>query len=304
MGMASLPIPKLTEAAHAPAAPDQSHTTSSRAPANTPAQRPPAEQSGGQSTGQPARSAARQPIGAPGSSVRADNLAPVTRTQASRTGSVDLPAARAPDTSPAAARSPEQRLQLLQTLDESEVRGCTKCVLHEKRTQTVFGEGDPQAQLMFIGEGPGEQEDRQGRPFVGPAGQLLEKMIKAMGLSRETVYIANAVKCRPPGNRAPLPDETHTCSSYLKQQIAIVRPRVIVTLGEPATKLMLNTTMGISGIRGRWHDFNFTDNDGQTLNIPIMPTFHPSYVLRRYTPEVRKDVWDDLQLVMAYLKQV
>jgi DNA polymerase len=155
----------------------------------------------------------------------------------------------------------------------------------------VFGEGDVDAKIFFIGEGPGENEDLTGRPFVGRAGQLLDKMIVAMGLTREQVYIANVVKCRPPQNRTPLPDEVATCTPYLERQLNIVRPRVIVTLGRPATAYMLNDpklTMGRA--RGHWH---------QWRGIKLMPTFHPSYVLRSYTPETRRAVWSDLQQVIA-----
>lgn len=293
LGLATLPIPMMQP----PAATTISRTTA--APAVDRGSHAPAVRAPVDST--PTR---RTSVAPAAPAVKADSGAPVTRTQASQTGNIALPPVQSADTSPAASHSAQERLQLLQHLDESQVRGCEKCVLCEKRIQTVFGEGNPHAQLMFIGEGPGEQEDKQGRPFVGPAGQLLDKMITAMGLSRDEVYITNAVKCRPPENRPPLPDETQACSAYLKQQIGIVRPRVIVTLGAPATKLMLNTTMGISGIRGRWHEYPFTDDQGHVLHIPIMPTFHPSYVLRRYTAEVRKTVWDDLQAVMAYLKQI
>jgi uracil-DNA glycosylase len=183
----------------------------------------------------------------------------------------------------------EKRLRL-STMDVDEVRGCRKCRLCETRTQTVFGEGDPDAKIFFIGEGPGETEDQTGRPFVGRAGQLLDKMIAAMGLRREQVFIANIVKCRPPQNRVPAPDEVAACTPYLERQLEIVHPKVIVTLGLPAAKHMLNDpklTMG--RIRGTWR---------QWRGIKLMPTFHPSYVLRVYTEETRKAVWSDLQQAM------
>lgn len=186
----------------------------------------------------------------------------------------------------------EKRVTALKVLNETEVVGCPKCRLSETRTQTVFGEGDPQAKLFFIGEGPGEQEDQTGRPFVGRAGQLLTKMITAMGLTREQVFIANIVKCRPPGNRTPAPDEVDACTPYLVRQLQIIRPRVIVTLGLPATQYMLQTDKSMGSMRGVWHEWR---------GIKLMPTYHPSYVLRSYTPTVRGAVWSDLQKVMAEL---
>lgn len=189
---------------------------------------------------------------------------------------------------------------LLHSMDVDEVRDCRKCVLCEGRTQTVFGEGDVDAKLMFIGEGPGENEDLQGRPFVGKAGEKLNEMIKAMGLERKQVYIANVVKCRPPGNRAPTPAEVLSCWDYLKRQIETIQPRVIVTLGGPATKQILQTDRGITAIRGIWHSFDALKPAGPA--VPVMPTFHPAYLLRAYTPENRKKVWSDLQKAMKMLK--
>ncbi len=191
------------------------------------------------------------------------------------------------------------RMKSLATLDEGEVKPCQKCPLHQDRIQTVFGEGDPQAPLMFIGEGPGQTEDEQGRPFVGRAGELLNKQIAAMGLKRDQVYIANVVKCRPPNNRAPTSVEAHTCSQFLTRQIEIILPKVIVTLGGPAAKLILNTKDGITRIRGQWHDYGGLES--VDLKIPVMPTFHPAYLLRSYTTENRKRVWSDLQKVMDQL---
>jgi DNA polymerase len=160
----------------------------------------------------------------------------------------------------------------------------------------VFGEGDPQARLMFIGEGPGQTEDQTGRPFVGRAGELLDRQIQAMGLTRERVYIANVVKCRPPNNRTPTPAEVATCGPYLVRQVRIVRPEVIVTLGGPASKLVLGTPEGITRLRGRWGVFNATDPP-----VPVMPTFHPAFLLRAYTKDNRMKVWSDLQAVMGRL---
>jgi DNA polymerase len=186
--------------------------------------------------------------------------------------------------------STEQKQSRLQAMREKEVVPCTKCRLSQGRTQTVFGEGDVDAKIMFVGEGPGENEDLTGRPFVGRAGQLLDKMIVAMGLRREQVYIANIVKCRPPQNRVPAPDEVATCTPYLERQIEIIRPAVIVTLGRPAASYMLgNPKLTMGSVRGRWHEWR---------QIKLMPTFHPSYVLRTYTEAVRKAVWDDLKKVM------
>ncbi len=208
---------------------------------------------------------------------------------------------RLPALAPAAAvpepGTREQKLRLLVTMDEMEVRGCTRCELCQSRTQTVFGEGDPDAAIMFIGEGPGQTEDEMGRPFVGKSGELLDKMIVAMGFSRDTVYIANVVKCRPPGNRTPTPAEAATCSTYLQRQIAWVRPRAIVTLGGPAAKLILNTSEGITRIRGQWRSYDALDPP-----IPVMPTFHPAFLLRSYTKDNREKVWSDLQGVMERIK--
>ncbi|MGH7215226.1 MAG: uracil-DNA glycosylase, partial [Tepidisphaeraceae bacterium] len=162
----------------------------------------------------------------------------------------------------------------MNALDANEVKGCTRCRLCETRTNTVFGEGDPDARIFFIGEGPGETEDQTGRPFVGRAGELLTKMIKAMGLAREQVFIANIVKCRPPGNREPAPDEVATCTPYLERQLEIVRPDAIVTLGKPATQYMLQSKLSMGRMRGQWHVWR---------GIKLMPTYHPAYVLRNYS---------------------
>jgi uracil-DNA glycosylase len=188
--------------------------------------------------------------------------------------------------------SPDEKRQRLIAMDANEVSVCTRCRLCETRTKTVFGEGDADARIFFIGEGPGENEDRTGRPFVGKAGQLLDRMIGAMGLRREQVFIANVVKCRPPGNREPAPDEVATCTPYLVRQLEIVRPSVIVTLGRPATQYMLQTKQSMSRLRGQWQ---------QWRGIRLMPTFHPAYVLRQYTEDVRAAVWGDLKKVMAEL---
>jgi uracil-DNA glycosylase len=171
----------------------------------------------------------------------------------------------------------------------------------------VFGEGDPCARLMFIGEAPGAEEDKAGRPFVGPAGQLLEKMIVAMGLSRGRVYIANVLKTRPPNNATPTIEEAALCAPYLYDQIAVVRPEAIVALGLPATRVMLNNTVDpMAKLRGRWHDWTrpggmFSSGQEWDGRVPIMPTYHPAFLLRAYTAENRAKVWSDLRLVMDRL---
>ena len=188
----------------------------------------------------------------------------------------------------------------LEQLDEQEVKPCTQCDLCENRTQTVFGEGDPNADLMFVGEGPGQKEDEQGRPFVGRAGELLNKQINAMGLEREQVYIANIVKCRPPQNRTPTPHEVDACSDYLRRQIMIIQPKAIVALGAPATKFLLDSSQGIGALRGSWHKYEGLLPNGPAIDV--MPTFHPAYLLRQYTTDNRKKVWSDLQQAMARLE--
>ena len=192
----------------------------------------------------------------------------------------------APFTSPVLAR--EEKIAALAKLDE-DVKRCRLCRLCETRTQTVFGEGDPDAKIFFIGEGPGENEDLQGRPFVGRAGELLNKMIAGMGLRRDQVFIANIVKCRPPQNRQPAPDEVETCTPYLVKQLEIIRPQAIVTLGLPASKYMLESKLSMGRLRGQWHNWR---------GIKLMPTFHPAFILRSYTEENRAMVWSDLKEVM------
>jgi DNA polymerase len=172
------------------------------------------------------------------------------------------------------------------------IAACTSCPLHASRLHGVPGEGNPEARLMFIGEGPGENEDLQGRPFVGRAGELLDRIIAAMGLRREDVFIANIVKCRPPENRAPTPAEAACCTPFLEQQIQIIGPEVLVALGATAAKYLLDTKDGINRLRGQWHDFR---------GIPLMPTYHPAYLLRAYTPENRRKVWDDMLKVCQRL---
>lgn len=182
-----------------------------------------------------------------------------------------------------------------------QVANCRKCRLAETRTMTVFGEGNPDARVMFIGEGPGTREDLTGRPFVGRAGELLTRIIeRGMGIPRCDVFIANIVKCRPTidqqmkRDRPPDPDESAACSPYLLKQIEIIKPEVIVALGSPSAKFLLKTVTGITKLRGTWGEFG---------GIPVLPTFHPSYVLRNggETSPLRKDVWEDIKLVMQRL---
>jgi len=172
----------------------------------------------------------------------------------------------------------------------SEIGDCTRCKLHRGRTKLVFGDGNPKADLVFVGEGPGRDEDMQGLPFVGRAGKLLTQMIEAMGLQRRDVYICNVVKCRPPENRTPEKDEVETCSPFLLRQLDAISPKVIVCLGSVAAQTLLETNRGISHFRGQWIDFR-----GRKL----MATYHPAYLLRN--PSAKGEVWKDLQKVMAVL---
>jgi DNA polymerase len=167
---------------------------------------------------------------------------------------------------------------------------CTRCKLHTTRNKIVFGDGSATAQLIFVGEGPGADEDAQGLPFVGRAGKLLTQMIEAMGLKREQVYICNVVKCRPPGNRQPEKDEVEACSPFLFRQLDVIQPKVIVCLGATAAQTLLQTNRGISHFRGEWLDFR---------GYKMMATYHPAYLLRN--PAAKGDVWKDLQKVMGEL---
>jgi DNA polymerase len=192
-----------------------------------------------------------------------------------------------PDGAPApAAQTPEALLAAL----AEKAQACRACDLVNKAQKMVFGAGNPHARLMFVGEAPGEEEDRQGEPFVGRAGQLLTKIIKAMGLEREQVYIANVVKHRPPHNRTPLPEEIVACTPFLEAQIAAIRPEVIVALGKPAAEFLTGNPEGISRFRGRWYNYQ---------GIPLMPTFHPSHLLHQ--PGAKRLVWEDMKLVLAKL---
>jgi uracil-DNA glycosylase len=182
----------------------------------------------------------------------------------------------------------------------AELGECTRCKLHTTRHSIVFGVGAADTPLMFVGEAPGEQEDRRGEPFVGAAGQLLDKMIEAMGWTRSTVYIANTTKCRPPGNRNPQPDELEQCMPFLHQQIAAIAPRIIVALGRPASNQLLGTDAPISALRGKFHEYVRLSSERYTCKV--MPTFHPAYLLR--DPGKKRAAWDDLKLVMAELTRL
>lgn len=183
-------------------------------------------------------------------------------------------------------------------LIRDDIGDCTLCRLHKGRTNLVFGVGNPRAELMFIGEGPGADEDAQGEPFVGRAGQLLNKMIEAMGLRRQDVYIANVVKCRPPGNRTPERDECDTCSPFLMRQVAAIQPKAIVALGAVAAKNLLGVNDAMANLRGRWYDFAPPPAPpGYSARLAV--TYHPAYLLR--DPRQKKETWKDLQMVMAFL---
>ncbi|HXO39722.1 MAG TPA: uracil-DNA glycosylase [Candidatus Acidoferrum sp.] len=175
-------------------------------------------------------------------------------------------------------------------LIREDIGDCTRCRLHKGRTNLVFGVGNVNADLMFVGEGPGADEDAKGEPFVGRAGQLLNNMITAMGIKREDVYIANVVKCRPPSNRTPEKDECDTCSPFLMRQIDVIKPKVIVALGAVAAKNLLAVNDSMANLRGRWYDFR---------NSKLLVTYHPAYLLR--DPRQKKEAWKDLQMAMKYL---
>ncbi len=195
------------------------------------------------------------------------------------------------DPPPAAAPAPQPGHRLALAEVRAELGDCKRCKLHPTRTNIVFGVGNPDAELVFIGEAPGANEDLQGEPFVGDAGQLLTRMIAAMGYKREDVYIANTLKCRPPGNRNPEPDEIEACEPFLKKQLAALRPKVIVALGKFAAQWLAGKPDAtIGSLRGRFHTYQ---------GIKVMPTYHPAYLLR--TPSAKRTVWEDLQLVMAEL---
>jgi len=201
-------------------------------------------------------------------------------------GAEPAPPSPAPHLTPLA----RSRVEALATV-RTDLGECTRCKLHKGRIKLVFGTGNAEARLMFVGEGPGAEEDEQGVPFVGRAGQLLTQIIKAIGLEREDVYIANVVKCRPPGNRNPEPDEIEQCEPFLMRQMDVIKPAVVVALGKFAAQTLLRTTEPISKIRGRFH---------QVGNTRVMPTFHPSYLLRN--PAAKREVWEDMKAVRGVLR--
>ncbi len=208
-----------------------------------------------------------------------------------RTDSSDAYAAATapPSATPPLVAPPPMVRQSLSEI-QADLGECTRCKLHKGRTKLVFGTGNPKAEIVFVGEGPGEDEDKQGEPFVGRAGQLLTRIIEdGMGLARSDVYICNIVKCRPPQNREPERDEIDACLPFLERQITSVAPRVLVALGRPSTSTLLGRAVSITAVRGKWFEYR---------GVPLMPTFHPAYVLRRYTPEVRRQVWDDMKEVL------
>ena len=209
------------------------------------------------------------------------------------TTSLGSPQAAVHHVTPTSETSSVQQSSELAAVRE-ELGDCTRCKLHKGRRNIVFGEGNPNAALVFVGEGPGKEEDEQGRPFVGAAGQLLTDIIvKGMRLNREDVYICNIVKCRPPNNRNPEPDEIMACEPFLIKQLQAIKPKIIIGLGNVAVKTLLKTKEGITSLRGTWKTYQ---------DIPLMPTFHPAYLLR--TPSDKRLVWDDIKKVLAELEKL
>jgi uracil-DNA glycosylase family 4 len=218
-----------------------------------------------------------------------ENMAPAkkeTPVKAATSAKMDAPAISPTPTALPVIGDKPAALKLIR----EDIGDCTRCRLHKGRTNLVFGVGNVNADLMFVGEGPGADEDAKGEPFVGRAGQLLNNMISAMGIKREDVYIANVVKCRPPSNRTPEKDECDTCSPFLMRQIDVVQPKVIVALGAVAAKNLLAVSDSMANLRGRWYDFR---------DSKLAVTYHPAYLLR--DPRQKKETWKDLQMVMKYL---
>jgi len=247
----------------------------------------------------PEQSSARGQAAAP---VRATGPARVDVDPAPRQPAAAAPAAvraaRIPESSLRAPGDRDDRAARLGEIASRHAAACPHCTRATGWTNLVFGEGAPDAAVMFVGEAPGESEDRTGRPFVGPAGEKLDEMIKAMGLSRGDVYVANVLKARPPGNRTPLPDEVAACAPFLVEQILAVQPKAIVALGGSSVRALLGIDTGITRLRGEWLAWE-PPAGAECAPIPVMPTYHPSYVLRTYTVEVRRQVWHDLRAVMA-----
>ena len=217
------------------------------------------------------------------SSITSIGLRPVSATETPGRSTASQPAEESQR-----AETPDETLEVIR----EDLGDCTRCKLHKGRQSIVFGVGNPRADLMFIGEGPGYEEDRKGLPFVGPAGQLLTKIIEAIQLTREDVYIANIVKCRPPSNRDPEPEEIAACRPFLERQVSSIKPRVICTLGRVATQAMLETEKALGRVRGQV--FSFGD-------AALVPTYHPAYLLR--DPSKKKDCWEDMKLIRALLDE-
>jgi uracil-DNA glycosylase family 4 len=246
----------------------------------------------------PARAPERAVVSATAASA---SEAPRTAPRAVAAVATETSHAAAPIIDRVAPPDGASKAERLGLLAELHARECPHCTVATGHRSIVFGEGDPEAALVFIGEAPGETEDLTGRPFVGPAGEKLDGMIAAMGLSRAQVYIANVLKTRPPGNRTPLAHEVERCGPYLLAQLSIIRPRAIVTLGGPASKLLLSSELGITRLRGVVAAVTLGTASGAPFEVPVMPTFHPAYLLRNYTPEVRAQVWSDLLQVIDLL---
>ena len=234
------------------------------------------------------------PVARPGSSLRAPDTSKLPRPNLP-----NLPAPPAKDLFSGTsddAQTSKDPLTVLQDI-QADMGDCTRCGLHEGRSKIVFGSGNPNAKVVFVGEGPGADEDAQGFPFVGRAGQLLTQMInntasrEGIAIRREDVYICNVVKCRPPDNRTPEPDEMKTCGQFLERQLEAIRPKAICVLGGTAAKFLLSTKQGITRIRGNWHEWH---------GIPVMPTYHPSFLLRPYAQDKKREAWQDLRAVLHY----
>ena len=209
---------------------------------------------------------------------------PLSYLTVAQDADIPLKSTEVPEAVPAAMKATLQDVR-------TDLGDCRRCSLNKTRKTLVFGEGNPRAEVVFVGEAPGADEDQQGRPFVGRAGQLLTKIIEAMGLAREGVYICNILKCRPPGNRNPLPEEIRVCEPFLLRQLEAIGPKVICALGTFAAHTLLKNEVPITVLRGRFHDYH---------GIPLMPTYHPAYLLRN--PAAKKQVWEDVQQIMKRLK--
>ena len=235
------------------------------------------------------------PVARPGSASRASDTSNLPKPNVP-----NLPSPPAknlfPGTGGEGADAPKDPLTVLPDI-QADMGNCTRCRLHEGRSKIVFGSGNPNAKVVFVGEGPGADEDAQGLPFVGRAGQLLTQMInntasgEAIAIRREDVYICNVVKCRPPDNRTPAPDEMKTCGQFLERQLEAIRPKAICVLGGTAAKFLLSTKQGITKIRGTWHEWR---------GMPVMPTYHPSFLLRPYAQDKKREAWQDLRAVLHY----